>query len=288
MSRLQPLLVPVLSLVAMLASVAVYPNSAAAQGFLRRLEQRVQGVLDEAARRTDLDAPSGREAEASRAGVGYLGMTAEEHPESGIVEVVVVKPGSPAQSAGLRVGDQLMSLDGRELRSLEQLSGSLGQKSPGTKISFGILRDGRRDTVRVTLATRPEPRGEARVTPRSAPRVSEDDAPALDRPRNEPVVESRVPGESQSVLRRLERSLAPDSRSTATPRDEAFDDEREVVPATRRDATNVDEENAELRAEVAMLQRRLLELQRRIDQLEKLLVVDPAADDSPPLPEPKP
>ncbi|MFO0817834.1 MAG: PDZ domain-containing protein [Pirellulales bacterium] len=277
-----------LSVAVTLASAAIYPTPAVAQGFLRRLEQRVQGVLDEAARRTDLDAPTGRDSEGGRSGVGYLGMTAEEHPESGIVEVVVVKPGSPAQSAGLQVGDQLLTLDGRDLRSLEQLSGSLGQKGPGAKVNFGVLREGRRESIRVTLSTRPEPRGDARSSPRSVLRGSNDERPDLDRPQNDPASETRVPGESQSVLRRLERSLTPNARPAATQREEPIADDLDVVPPTRRNATNVDEENAELRAEVATLQRRLTDLQRRIDQLEKLLTADPAADDSAPLPEPKP
>ncbi len=212
------------------------------QGLLKRLEQRVQEVLEEPApRRAAEEAPGD--------GPGYLGMTAEEDPESGILAVVAVKAGSPAQAAGVRVGDQLLALDGRELMSMDQLSGVLSQKSAGARVTLGILRSGRKETIRVTLGERPTTR------PAAAPRAGAQEG-------------------GNSVLRRLERALEP----AGAPVDD--------VPLPNG-ARTVDREasDGDLREEVAALRQQLDTILQRLEKLEQRLQ---SARRSAELPDPQP
>jgi S1-C subfamily serine protease len=68
--------------------------------------------------------------------------------QSGIA-ITEVQPDSPAAQAGLRSGDQLLTIDGRNLTSPQQflayLSGQYGRQVPVV-----ILRDGRQYTVQLT------------------------------------------------------------------------------------------------------------------------------------------
>jgi len=79
----------------------------------------------------------------------------------GSLQVVRVIPGSPAETAGIKPGDQVRTVDGRSLRdvSLEQAVRLLRGK-PGTSLNLGILRvqEGlEREDVTVQRAHRSEP-----------------------------------------------------------------------------------------------------------------------------------
>ena len=54
-----------------------------------------------------------------------------------------VEPGMPADKAGLRAGDQIVALDGREIGCWQQLSSAL-QKDEGKSVALYVLRDGKR------------------------------------------------------------------------------------------------------------------------------------------------
>ena len=70
------------------------------------------------------------------------------------VFLVEITPGSPAEHAGLKVGDVLTALDGRPLASVSVLIGGLRAHAPGDSVVVALERQGAR-TVRVTLGTRP-------------------------------------------------------------------------------------------------------------------------------------
>lgn len=72
-------------------------------------------------------------------------------PNPEIVQVVAVSAGSPAEAAGIQVYDQIKSLDGTPITSMEALS-SLVQKHLDQDISLVLDRGGQ--TVEVTLAPR--------------------------------------------------------------------------------------------------------------------------------------
>ncbi|MFZ0321985.1 MAG: Do family serine endopeptidase [Candidatus Sulfotelmatobacter sp.] len=62
-----------------------------------------------------------------------------------------VESGSPAEKAGLKVGDVITELDGQKVSDASQLQIEVGQKQPGSSIKLEALRDGKSISVPVTL-----------------------------------------------------------------------------------------------------------------------------------------
>ena len=59
--------------------------------------------------------------------------------------------GGPAAKAGLRGGDVIISIDGKEIYSPEELIVSIRAKNVGDRVTLGFLRDGVKKTVTLTL-----------------------------------------------------------------------------------------------------------------------------------------
>ncbi len=59
--------------------------------------------------------------------------------------------GSPAEKAGLRGGDVIIEIDGKEIYSPEELIVSVRAKNVGDRVTLGFLRDGVKKTVTLTL-----------------------------------------------------------------------------------------------------------------------------------------
>jgi putative serine protease PepD len=59
--------------------------------------------------------------------------------------------GSPAEKAGLRGGDVIIEIDGKEIYSPEELIVSVRAKNVGDRVTLGFLRDGIKKTVTLTL-----------------------------------------------------------------------------------------------------------------------------------------
>jgi len=64
-----------------------------------------------------------------------------------------VVPGSPAETAGLRTGDVLLSVDGKELPGLKALSALLKSLAPGM-VDLKFVRDGREEAAQALLTPR--------------------------------------------------------------------------------------------------------------------------------------
>jgi putative serine protease PepD len=62
-----------------------------------------------------------------------------------------ILPGSPAEKAGLRGGDVIIEIDGREIYSPEELIVSVRAKNVGDRVILGFMRDGVKKTVTLTL-----------------------------------------------------------------------------------------------------------------------------------------
>jgi len=78
-----------------------------------------------------------------------------------------VVPGSPAARAGLRpaqirgndiasLGDVIVALDGEPVQGMEDLAARIGAHQPGDTVELTVIRDGQRETVRVTLGSWPQ------------------------------------------------------------------------------------------------------------------------------------
>lgn len=70
------------------------------------------------------------------------------------VKVASVTPGSPAEKAGLRAGDVLLKLDGRDIPDLRGYSEMLKALSPGQTVKLRIRRDGAEQEVAATVVER--------------------------------------------------------------------------------------------------------------------------------------
>ncbi len=108
-------------------------------------------------------------ARAASQGSGYIGVTFDDEMMlaetqagrsevtirfSGTPQITAIEPGSPAERAGLRVGDAWVAIGGSALAgmSVDEVSARL---RPGTRQQLRLRRDGRERTVDVTVAARP-------------------------------------------------------------------------------------------------------------------------------------
>ncbi|HUK87534.1 MAG TPA: Do family serine endopeptidase [Terriglobales bacterium] len=72
----------------------------------------------------------------------------------GGVTIANVTPGGPADSAGLRTGDTIVSVNGKEVRTGDELVNEISLLKPGTKAKLGYFRDGKERDAEVTIADR--------------------------------------------------------------------------------------------------------------------------------------
>jgi putative serine protease PepD len=87
---------------------------------------------------------------------GYLGVSLNT-PSLGRAGALVddVAPGSPAERAGLKVGDLIVKVGNRPIQSSDDLAAEVRLLAPGQNAVLQVLRDGRERTVSVTLGQRP-------------------------------------------------------------------------------------------------------------------------------------
>jgi putative serine protease PepD len=82
--------------------------------------------------------------------LGYLGVSSREGGNGG-VQITEVVSGSPADVAGLRVGDVIVGLDGGVMREIAELSAAIKLYRPGDVVEIEIERGGSSFTVEVEL-----------------------------------------------------------------------------------------------------------------------------------------
>ncbi len=70
------------------------------------------------------------------------------------VTVSSVVPGSPADTAGLKVGDTITSIDGKKVTKGAELVSDIASRKPGSKAALGFLRNGKTQETSVTIADR--------------------------------------------------------------------------------------------------------------------------------------
>jgi len=75
-------------------------------------------------------------------------------PGEGVLVAAVVE-GSPADEAGLRAGDVIVSVDGVPVGSTDELQTEIMYRRVGEEVEIGIVRDGQSLTLPVTLGERP-------------------------------------------------------------------------------------------------------------------------------------
>lgn len=86
----------------------------------------------------------------------YLGVLSDLEFSGPGVKVREVTAGSGAAAAGLRAGDVITRLNGRELSGLLEMRSELKDVDPKSKVSIEITRDGHPMTLEAVLGNRPE------------------------------------------------------------------------------------------------------------------------------------
>ena len=64
--------------------------------------------------------------------------------------------GGPADKAGIKAGDAIIELNGKPVKTPSELQNTVAWLAPGAKTDVVILRDGKRQTLKVTVDKRPE------------------------------------------------------------------------------------------------------------------------------------
>jgi S1-C subfamily serine protease len=84
----------------------------------------------------------------------YIGVTTAPHRQG--AEVQEVTPGSPAESAGIAVGDVITGIDGRAVRDPDDVADAIKGLEPGDDIEIEASRDGEERSFDVELEERPQ------------------------------------------------------------------------------------------------------------------------------------
>jgi serine protease Do len=92
---------------------------------------------------------------------GYLGISMNDVtpdnasffnlPDASGAIVAQVTPDSPAANAGLKQGDVITQLNGRKIVNSGALQVVVSEETPGTHIALGVLREGKLQTVNLTV-----------------------------------------------------------------------------------------------------------------------------------------
>jgi S1-C subfamily serine protease len=115
-----------------------------------------------------------------RDGRPYLGLTPCGFPHSEEVffqgnilqgaRIITVTPGSPAQEAGLKEGDSILSVDGDEVGAENSLNALIAAYQPGDRVTLEISRPGEEPhEVQVELGEHPDQPGKAYLGVEFAP-----------------------------------------------------------------------------------------------------------------------
>jgi len=70
------------------------------------------------------------------------------------VTIADITPNGPAEKAGLKVGDTITTVNGKEVKSGDELVSEISGLKPGTVAKVGYVRNGKPETASVTIADR--------------------------------------------------------------------------------------------------------------------------------------
>ena len=105
---------------------------------------------------------------------GYIGLSLQNLDESMVkalglpeeqrgVLVGEVIEGGPAEKAGLAAGDIVIALDGKPIKESSEIILNVGTKSPKSVVRLTVLRDGKKRTFRLSVASWPDSDGSKSV-----------------------------------------------------------------------------------------------------------------------------
>ena len=82
---------------------------------------------------------------------GYVRADDPAEADVMLVNTCAVRAGSPAEVAGLKPGDILVGIDGRDVRDIEDFMYALSASKPGQRGKVAVLREGKRVELEVTF-----------------------------------------------------------------------------------------------------------------------------------------
>ena len=97
-----------------------------------------------------------------RLGIRISSVTAVDAEAYGLEEVAgaevnTVEEGSPADEAGLEIGDVIVALDGEPMDDATALTTALAERQPGEEVVLTVIRDGKRRRLTAKLGEFPHP-----------------------------------------------------------------------------------------------------------------------------------
>jgi putative serine protease PepD len=85
----------------------------------------------------------------------YLGVQISDTTNDTGAQISRIVSGSPADKAGLQVGDVVTAIDGKTVSTSDDLTALVATYSPGDKAKLTVTRDGSTKTIDVTFGERP-------------------------------------------------------------------------------------------------------------------------------------
>ncbi len=165
----------------------------------------------------------------------YLGMTADDRKDRGRgVRITEIRPGSPAEKAGLLKQDLVTALAGMRVRQLSDLTEILGVYEPADVVEFDILRDGAPKKIKVTLGRPPAPPAPVSQTAEMIP---------------------LPPGELIMPDPGPVKTTTPPAKTIPPPAQNNSPSDREIIE--------------QLRNQIAVLERRVNELEQALSEAQK-------------------
>jgi hypothetical protein len=119
------------------------------QGF--RLKNAVPGGQRSYQTGPDPGASPQQPARMPQPGGPFVGIAIDPSRQTQGSVIAAVAPGGPAEQAGIRAGDVVVSINGRQLSGPSGVPEAIGGSKPGDTLVFGIVRGGRQSAIRVQV-----------------------------------------------------------------------------------------------------------------------------------------
>lgn len=151
----------------------------------------------------------------------FLGLALEARPQGGL-EVTEVLAGGPAAGAGIKPGDVVEKVEGRDMARLEDLAGIMAKKKPGDALALLIERDGWKKELKVTLGAKPAAEGaEAPAAERPKEKERPKEQPRAEQPKEKEKEKEKKPGFLGIYCKDTEGGLLVESTIEDSPAEKA-------------------------------------------------------------------